>query len=135
MKMTLEQHLELGERVKEFRETLMQSHVINIGTKSSRESRAVRRALKYIDLMKSDLDSVVCHDFPGYPDATQIYYGMSKAWIARDSGLQNETRANDGVSLAICPRTVRAARATIIQPPIATEAPTSKVGSDLSSND
>ena len=89
MKMTLEQHLELGERVKEFRETLMQSHVLGIGTKSSRESRAVRRALKYIDLMKSDLDSVACRDFPGYPDATRIYYGMSKGWISRHTGPQN----------------------------------------------
>ena len=106
MKMTLEQHLELGERVKEFRETLMQNHVINIGTKSSRESRAVRRALKYIDLMKSDLDSVACRDFRDYPDATRIYYGMSKGWIARHSGVQNEKAANEGVSLAICPGTI-----------------------------
>ena len=105
MKMTLEQHLELGERVKEFRETLMQNHVINIGSKSSRESRAVRRALKYIDLMKSDLDSVACRDFPGYPDATRIYYGMSKGWIARHSGVQNEKAANDGFSVAIRPKT------------------------------
>jgi hypothetical protein len=105
MKMTLEQHLELGERVKEFREILMQNHVINIGTKSSRESRAVRRALKYIDLMKSDLDGVACRDFRDYPDATRIYYGMSKGWIARHSGHQNEKAANEGVSLAICPMT------------------------------
>lgn len=105
MKMTLEQHLELGERVKEFREILMQNHVINIGTKSSRESRAVRRALKHLDLMKSDLDSVACRDFPGYPDATRIYYGMSKGWIARHSGVQNEKAANDGVSVAIRPKT------------------------------
>ena len=106
MKMTLEQHFELGERIKELRETLMQNHVINIGTKSSRESRSVRRTLKYIDLMKSDLDSVACRDFPGYPDATRIYYGMSKGWISRHSGVQNEKAANEGVSHAICPRTV-----------------------------
>ena len=101
MKMTLEQHLELGERVKEFRETLMQNHVINIGTKSSRESRAVRRAIKYLDLMKSDLDSVACRDFRNYPDATRIYYGMSKSYIERHTGLQNEKVANEGVSRAI----------------------------------
>ena len=105
MKMTLEQHLELGERVKEFRETLMQPHVIAIGKKSSRENRAVWRALKYIDLMKSELDRVACGDFRDFPDATRIYYGMSKAWIARDSGLQNEKAPNEGVRPAICPRT------------------------------
>jgi hypothetical protein len=105
MKMTLEQHLELGERIKEFRETLMQSHVIGIGTKSSRENQAVRKVLKYMDLMKSDLDSVVCRDFRDYPDATKIYYGMSKAGIARDAGRQNEKAANEGVSVAICPKT------------------------------
>ena len=99
--MTLEQHLELGERAKEFRETLMQSHVIGIGTKSSRESRAVRRALKYLDLMKSELDRVACRDFRDFPDATKIYYGMSKAWIKRHAGHQNEKVANDGVSPAI----------------------------------
>ena len=106
MKMTLEQHLELGERVKEFRETLMQSHVLGIGRISSRECRAVRRALKHLDLMKSELDRVVCNDFRGYPDATRIYYGMSKGWISRHSGGQNEKAANEGVSPAICPRTI-----------------------------
>ena len=117
MKMTLEQHIELGERVKEFRETLMQSHVINIGCKSSRESRAVRRALKYIDLMKSDLDSVACRDFRDYPDATQIYYGASKKWLERfdkqanqagvgkglltSAATQNETPPNEALGRAI----------------------------------
>ncbi len=93
MKMTLEQHLELGERIKEFRETLMQSHVINIGTKSSRECRAVRRMPKYLDLLKSDLDSVACRDFRDYPDATRIYYGMSKAWITRFEVKKSATSA------------------------------------------
>ena len=105
MKMTLEQHLELGERVKEFRETLMQSHVIGIGSKSSRESRAVWRALKYIDLMKSELDRVACGDFRDFPDATRIYYGASKSWIARHSREQTEKTPNDGLRPAICPRT------------------------------
>ena len=103
--MTLEQHLELGERVKEFRETLMQSHVISIGRITSRECRAVRRALKYLDLMKSEFDRIACRDFRGYPDATKIYYGMSKAWITRNDEPQNEKVANEGVSRAICPRT------------------------------
>ena len=92
MKMTLEQHIELGERIKEFRETLMQRHVICIGIKSSRENRAVRRMLKCLDLMKSDLDSALFRDFSDYPDATEVYYGMSKAWISRQSGLQNEAK-------------------------------------------
>ena len=90
MKMTLEQHRELGERVKEFRETLMQPHVMYIGNKSSRESRAVANALKHLDRMKNELDNVVCRDFRECQDATQIYYGMSKAWIERDAKSPNE---------------------------------------------
>lgn len=81
MKMTLNQHRELGEKVKEFREALMQPHVMCVGKKSSRESRAVQSALKHLDKMKSELDSVVCRDFPECVDATQIYYGMSSAWL------------------------------------------------------
>lgn len=76
MKMTLEQHRELGERIKEFREILMQPHVMNVGTKASRECRATSNALKHIDRMKNALDSVVCRDFPECKDATKIYYGM-----------------------------------------------------------
>jgi hypothetical protein len=102
MKMTLEQHLELGERVKEFRETLMQSHVLGIGRISSRECRAVRRALKYLDLMKSELDRVACRDFRGYPDATRIYYGMSKKWIERFDVKESATSAT-AAPLAIGP--------------------------------
>ena len=89
MKMTLEQHLELGEKVKEFRETLMQPHVMCIGKKSSRESRAVNNALKYLDRMKNELDNVVCRDFPEYKDATRVYYGMSEAWKAREAKSAN----------------------------------------------
>lgn len=89
MKMTLEQHRELGERVKEFRETLMQPQVMCIGNKSSRESRAVANALKHLDRMKNELDNVVCRDFPECEDATRIYYGMSAAWIAREAKSSN----------------------------------------------
>ena len=53
MKLTLEQHIELGERVKQFRETLMQPHVLCIGTKSSRENRAVLRMLLDLRRMRS----------------------------------------------------------------------------------
>jgi hypothetical protein len=56
----------------------------------------VRRTLKYLDLMKSELDSVACRDFRDYPDATQIYYGMSKAWIARFDKHTNQASADDG---------------------------------------
>ena len=94
MKMTLEQHRELGERVKEFRETLMQSHVMCIGNKTSRESRAVHSALKYIDRMKNQLDNVVCRDFPECLDATKIYYGASKAWISRNDKSPNTVLYN-----------------------------------------
>ena len=83
MKMTLEQHRELGERVKEFRELIMQPHVMCIGNKSSRESRAVANALKHLDRMRSELDYLVCRDFQECKDATQIYYGMSRAWKSR----------------------------------------------------
>jgi len=74
MKMTLEQHREFGEQVQQFRELLLQPHVLFTGTKRSKEYRAVRKALKYIDLMRSELDNVVCRDFPDCSDATKIYY-------------------------------------------------------------
>ena len=90
MKMTLEQHLELGERVKEFRETMMQPHVMNVETKASRECRATSNVLKHLDRMKNVLDSLVCRDFPECKDATQIYYGMSAAWIARQAKSSND---------------------------------------------
>ena len=129
MKMTLEQHLELGEQIKEFRETLMQYHVINIGTKSSRENRAVRKALKYVDLMKSDLDGVVCRDFRDYPDATRVYYGPSKSWHAREVRVQNEKAANEPLGRVNCPRTNPATQATSTQRAIETEAPAPKSAS------
>ncbi len=89
MKMTLEQHRELGEQVRQFREVLMQSHVMNVGTKASRECRATSNVLKHLDRMKNVLDSVVCRDFPECKDATQIYYGMSAAWIAKQAESSN----------------------------------------------
>ena len=89
MKMTLEQHRELGERVKEFRETMMQPHVMSVETKASRECRATSNVLKHIDRMKSALDSLVCRDFPECEDATKIYYGVSAAWIARQAESSN----------------------------------------------
>ena len=83
MKMTLKQHLELGEQIKEFKETLLQQHVMCIGSKASYERRAVTNTLKRVDLLKDALDNVVCRDFPQCEDATRIYYGMSQAWLAR----------------------------------------------------
>jgi len=82
MKMTLKQHLELGEQIKEFKETLQQTHVMNIGPKASHERRAVANTLKRVDLLKCALDGVVCRDFPQCAGAL-IYYGMSQAWLAR----------------------------------------------------
>lgn len=85
MQMTLEQHREFGEQVKEFREALMQPHVMNIGNKTSREARATMNALKYLDRMKNVLDGVVCRDFPKCDGVTRIYYGMSKSWQAKQN--------------------------------------------------
>lgn len=82
MKMTLEQHREFGQAVREFREQLLLPHIRCVGTKSSREYRAVAKALKAIDHLKHSLDSVVCNDFPECKDATRIYYGASDKWIA-----------------------------------------------------
>ena len=99
MKMTLEQHRELGERVKEFRETMMQPHVMSVETKASRECRATSNVLKHIDRMKSALDSLVCRDFPECEDATKIYYGMCAAWIARQAESSNaELRCNPSLT-------------------------------------
>ena len=75
MKMTLEQHRELGSKIKEFRDVLFQQHVMCVGTRASRESRAVENATKKLDAMKCALDSVVCRDFPECEDVTRIYYG------------------------------------------------------------
>lgn len=83
MKMTLEQHRAFGEQVRQFRETLMQPHILCVETKHSRECRAVEKALKAVDHLKNVMDSLVCRDFPECEDKTQIYYGMSAAWIAR----------------------------------------------------
>ena len=74
MKMTLEQHRELGERINEFREVLMQPHVICIGTKQSRENLAVKRAIRGIDHLKYALDFVVCNDCHDCEDAQRIYF-------------------------------------------------------------
>lgn len=83
MKLTLEQHRELGEKLKEFRETMMQPHVLNVETKSSRESRATHNVLEHLDRLKNVLDSLVCREFPECKDATQIYYGETSARKAK----------------------------------------------------
>ena len=93
MKLTLEEHLELGQRVKEFREALMKSHVLGIGAISSRENRAVHRVLKHIERLKCELDRVVHRDFRHYPDPTAIYYGRSEAWLAQNEEPKNEVKA------------------------------------------
>ena len=82
-KMTMEQHQKLGEEIKEFREALLQPHVLNVDNKTSRASRAVSCALKSIDRMKDALDSVVARDYWDYEDYTHVYYGQSKKWFAR----------------------------------------------------
>ena len=94
MKMTLEQHREFGERVKEFREAIMEPCVMCVQTKSSRERRATKAVLKQLDHMKDVLDSLVCRNFPECRDATKIYYGMSKAWHSQ----------NDNISAEVSPR-------------------------------
>jgi len=71
--MTLAQHRELGEKLQEFRNLLMQDG-LNIRPKSYPVSKSILAALKSIERMQSELDSVVCQDFPDCKDATQIYY-------------------------------------------------------------
>ena len=82
--MTLKQHIEFGQKVKEFREALMQGHVMNIGKKTSRANRSVHKVRKYLDQMKNELDSFVCNEFPDSQDPQSIYYGMSKKWIKQN---------------------------------------------------
>ena len=88
--MTLEQHRELGRRVKQFRETLMQQHVACVGKKSSRESRSVENVLKRLEQMRSALDSVVCRDFWECEDVVEIYYGPYTAHAAIGAASPNE---------------------------------------------
>ena len=93
MKMTLEQHREFGETVKRFREALLQTHIINVATKASRESRAVQSLFKSLDRLKHRLDSMVFNDFPGCKDAKDIYYGPSRNWIEQqNSGCADDDR-------------------------------------------
>ena len=88
MKMTLEQHRELGEQIRFFRNILMQKHVLCVGTKSSRESRAVANAIISIERMRNRLDNVVCRDFQECDgrDLNSIYYGGSAACNTNQRG-------------------------------------------------
>lgn len=64
--MTLQQHCELSAAVEQLRRLLMKSHVFCIGTKASKESRAVRSTLQAIDRLRIQLQHVEARDFPGY---------------------------------------------------------------------
>jgi hypothetical protein len=88
MNLTLEQHLKFGEKVKDFREEVLQ--LVPYYKKTSREHRAVMSALKHIDHMKHQLDNVVHRDFPKYENAHKIYYGLSAAWIAKHGSKKAE---------------------------------------------
>jgi hypothetical protein len=82
MKLTLEQHRELGETVKRFGETMMQWDLImDASSKPSVESLAVQRMLSAVNKFKCTMDEVVCCDFPECPDDVWIYYGMSRQWL------------------------------------------------------
>jgi len=85
MKMTLEEHRQFGETLKEAREAMMKPCVFAVGKKSSREYRAVRRALKNLDEMRNQFDNLVCRDYPECKDATRIYYGMSKRFLTNQT--------------------------------------------------
>jgi len=74
MKITLDQHRKIGAVAIELRELLMQANLLNIGKASSIERRSVHNALKYIDRMRCELDSVVCREFHDCNDVTRIYY-------------------------------------------------------------
>ena len=78
MKLTLNQHLELGKSIKEFRDKLMQKHVLEIGTKDSKENKAVRKTLRQIDDLRSQLDFVVCHEHAYFDKAHRVYYGPER---------------------------------------------------------
>lgn len=86
MKPTLEQHRRFGELTKQFREALMEPQIMCSHMKSSRESKAVMATLKKVDQLKDIFDSLVCRDFPEYPDATKVYYGMSQNYIQKQGG-------------------------------------------------
>ena len=75
MKMTLEQHRQFGEDLKQFRKTMTQKHITCVGKRASRESRAVENALKYLDRLGNAMDSVACRYFYEVKDVTRIYYG------------------------------------------------------------
>jgi hypothetical protein len=74
-KMTIDQHIELGREIKNFRACILQSHVMRVGGKTSREYKAVRKALDAVDELRNQLDNVVCRDYMDFKDATKIYYG------------------------------------------------------------
>jgi hypothetical protein len=81
-KMTLEQHKALGVQIKQFGTALMQTHVLRVGPKTSRESRAVFRALEHLGRLRNELDNVVRRDFEalkGTEALSKIYYNMSAA--------------------------------------------------------
>ena len=80
MKMTIDQHRLFAEQTKRYREVLLKT--ISVGTKSSREARAVQKALRGVDHLKNVMDSLVCRDFPEVEDAHRIYYGPSETyWV------------------------------------------------------
>ena len=93
MKMTLQQHKLFGQALKEFRETLLQSHILNAGNARSFERRAVEKLLKTVDHAKHIFDSAVFNDCRGCgEDLVEIYYGASDKWIAHQEEISNRTQ-------------------------------------------
>lgn len=75
MKMTYEQHVELGNALRAFRSVLLRPWVASVVTKNSKESRAVARLYLETDRLKNIMDAIVIRDYPEQQDAQHIYFG------------------------------------------------------------
>jgi len=71
--MLFEEWIQLGNRVKETRNILMDE--ILKYNKTSFEGRRIEQALNYLDKVRDKLDDVVCQQFPDELTATLVFYG------------------------------------------------------------
>lgn len=84
--MTLEQHIEFGNQLKNFRRAMSQHHILNCGkTIRSRENNTAAKTWDWMSKLASVMDDLVCRDFPDCEFATRIYYGPNlKTEIAKE---------------------------------------------------
>jgi len=93
MKMTLEQHKEFGQKLKEFKEYLLKPQILNAGTANSFQRRASLKLYKAVEHAKNIFDSAVFSDCAGCgEDLLDIYYGTSDKWIAHQEEISNRTQ-------------------------------------------